>query len=482
MARTSYHDVIVVGTDIAGLLAGSWLCRQNYRVLLIGQGGPRGGYDHEGVQVPALPTMLPPYGFAPVFDQVLGALGLEDPVHTLGIKNQPALQIVTPEQRVDLSLDAANLDRELQRDFPNDKDQILSLLATFRNLDKRLEETLAACPSLPPKGIRQRARLKRLTLSLDNEQLPDPAEWPLLLRILLAATGFICHLDTQARTPSVNGHLMVMLLAGMRTVSDLSNPLIEALHKAGADLELSTVAEEILFAGREVSGIKALGNPNTYNCASLIVNLPIMQALEMVPLDRKHRRFRLEAESVRRSQSVFAINLVLPKEAIPSGMGPHVILVRNPGEPLQEDNLIRMHSHPFPGREGRLLLNLSCIIPFRERVVGREYLVPLQQRMLQTAAWLIPFIEENIEGRSSPFWESRAPDEGQASPWELYPIIEADHRAVLGSVILPARTPYANLFFSGLEVAPGLGTEGAAFSAMQTIRLIAERIKLKKIL
>jgi phytoene dehydrogenase-like protein len=482
MPQTSFYDAIVVGADLAGTIAGGLLHRQKYRVLMIGQAKGNATYASVGVRIPALPFLLPPYGHAPVLDEVLNTVGVEDPVHTLGIEDDTPLQVVTKEQRIDLSADRYRLTAELDRAFPEEKEQVLQTLDSISRTDERFRQQLQAHPPVPPEGLKDKIRFKRLIRPEQALPLTPPGEWPPLLRILAAATAFVSHLDSNKRSLQVTGHLMLALLSKLRVVPDFTDLLEKTLQKSGVDFQPKAVVEEVLFEGKNISGVKTLRGTGIYKCSTLIAGLPIREAVEIIPPRRRHRRFRLAADTVRPASSLFALNLVVPQEALPLGMARQVLLVRDPGENLEEDNLIRLVCMPYPERKGQRLLSCSCIVPYRKRALGREYLGPLGQKVFEAAAWLVPFLEKHLKGRSSPFWGERSGEEGHPEPWNLHPIFETEQDALMGACVLPLRTPYRNMFYCGPEAIPGLGMEGTAYAARETARLVHEKRKLKKIL
>lgn len=482
MPQTSFYDAIVVGADPAGTIAGGLLRRQKYRVLMIGQAQGAATYTSGGIQIPALPFLLPPYGHAPVLDEVLNTVGVEDPVHTLGIEDDTPLQVVTNEQRIDLSADRSRLGAELERAFPQEQDQFLETLDNISKADEQFREQLQAHPPIPPEGLKEKIRFKRLTRPDQAAPLAPPDEWPPLLRILAAATAFISHLDLNKRSAPATGHLVLALLGGLRIVPDFTDLLQKTLKKSGVEIQPKAVVEEVLFDGKNIAGVKTLRGTGVYNCSTLIAGLPVREALEIVPPRRRHRHFRLAADTVRPARSLFVLNLLVPEDALPLGMARQVLLVKDPDGRLEEDNLVRLLCLPCPERQGHRLLSCSCTIPYRKRALGREYLGPLEQKVFEAVAWLVPFLEDHLKGRSSPFWGSRAGEEGHPAPWSLHPIFETEQEVIMGSCVLPLRTPYRNMFYCGPEAIPGLGMEGVAYAARETARLVHEKRKLKKIL
>jgi phytoene dehydrogenase-like protein len=484
MSTASVHDVIVIGSDLAGLLAAGLLRRSSYRVLWVGQGGLRDQYEHESIPVPAIPRLLPKRGLAPALDQVLDDLAIEDPVHQLGLQRDNHLQIVFPDQRIDLFADPKALDAELLRALPDQRQEFLRSLDTLAAEEQTLVELLRSNPPLPPVGFAQRIRAGRLErqraagrIGLDLQQLPP------LLAVLVQATAFLSHLDLQDRASSATAHLVRVLLAGMRCVPDLSERVVAAIQKAGVEVEGQMVAEQLLLEGRRVVGFQALRSANTYRSeAALLAAMPLSEAVELVPTALRRCRARLAADALRARTSVFNMNLVLPTEALPRGMATQVLMVRRPQDPLVEDNLIRIVRVPMPQRKDREWISVACVIPNRSRSLGREYLGPLEQRLLQATGWLIPFVEQNQEGRSSPFWNARATDPGHPAPWLLHRTIEPVGPTTLGLALHTPKTALKNLMLCGPEILPGLGIEGEALAARSTVEWLLRHRKRKQIL
>lgn len=482
MPKTSFYDVIVVGGAPAGLMTAGLLRRRKYRVLGIGQGMTGNRYLHEGTRIPATSCLLPPYGHAPSLDAVLKELGVEDPVHPLGKDSRTGLQIVTPTRRLTLAPEQERLQAEIERATPQDAETFARVLPALETADEAFKELLRQQPSLQQTSLRERSRRKRALHALENAPVPPIDAWPFALRVLVAAASFQAGLGPAARSDHATVHLVLGMIGGMRLVPSLYDLLADALHRIGVDFHPKTVAEEIFFDGRTPGGVTTLREAETYKGASLVTSLPIRDALEMIPLRRRHKRFRLWAESVRPALSLFSLNLAVPDDALPLGMGRHLLLVRRPGEPLEEDNLIQVLCQPFPGRDATTLMTLGCLVPYRKHTLGREYLGPLHTSLLEAACWLVPFLQDHLQGQSSPFWASRAGDEGHPTPWSLHQVLESEQEVNLGTSLVPLQTPYRNLFHCGPASMPGLGIEGAAYAARQTADLVASRVKLKDIL
>lgn len=480
MAGTKFFDVAVIGVDPAGLLAAGRLARKGCRVLVIGQGGGRDFYRLEEREVPASVGWLPPRGHSPWLDELLSELNLEDAVRPLGEPARPALQLITPAERLDLAAEEEAREAELRRAFASDGERLRGALQRLLVLDRDFRAALGEQEELPPASFWSRLLLRRRQKN-HPAALPPAEEFPFALRMLLWGNDFLSRLPPAARTPGLEAHLAAAQLGGLRLVERLRTHLLTALEKLGVDCREKAVVEHIRFDGRRVCEIHLLSDSGQYPVGAVLFNLPIGACTKLLPLHRRHRRFASLAESVRPAQSIFGIDLVVPQHSLPLGLG-SLALVVPPNSPEGREGLLRVQLSMFDAKANRVRVNLSRLVPTLERARGNEYLGTVQKQMLEAAAWLIPFLSEHQLARSSPYWTSLAPAEDPASPWEIDSVIETEHEIFPGGAVLPVRTMYKNVFFSGPEVLPGMGVGGAALAARQAARAVGETVGHRQLL
>ncbi|MCB1214645.1 MAG: FAD-dependent monooxygenase, partial [Deltaproteobacteria bacterium] len=109
-----YSDVLIVGSDLAGLIAGAFLAKRGLLVTVVFQEkeliSPKANIGPNLIS--ALESRL--------FKSILGRLSLME--HELKILRKLTVpyQIVMPEHRLDLYSDREKLAQELKREFPED--------------------------------------------------------------------------------------------------------------------------------------------------------------------------------------------------------------------------------------------------------------------------------------------------------------------------------------------------------------------------
>ena len=176
-ATTAHYHVAIVGTDLAGLVLGALCAKQGYRVVVIGHGGKPSLYRHEKHTFARRLELLYGLGSPPVrhvFEQL--GLGLE--LRNMPRRQEPSWQVVMPRARIDVSGDPELMARELDREFAGDRARIEAVWQRVHEVDEHIAQALALGIRLPPRGIVEMLRFRRLVKRfpfLDDEwAIEDP--------------------------------------------------------------------------------------------------------------------------------------------------------------------------------------------------------------------------------------------------------------------------------------------------------------------
>src|SRR5215217_2688213 len=101
------YDVIVLGSQLGGALAGALLAKRGHRVLFVEHDGMGPGYEHGRYLLPYAPSLIPSLKTMPAVEEAFTELGLSTAVQRALKPHQPELQLVLPRHRVDLHADEA---------------------------------------------------------------------------------------------------------------------------------------------------------------------------------------------------------------------------------------------------------------------------------------------------------------------------------------------------------------------------------------
>lgn len=484
MSATRFHDVTVVGGSLAGGLLAGLLAHRGLDVLWLGQADPGPIYQHQGVQLPAYLYWLPPAGKAPSLDQVLAELGLEDRVHLLGGKRQPLLQFLAPDYRIELSLDQKQLLAELARSGVENGEAVLGWLQSGQAAVQTYTSMLAEPSLVMPCSLLEKLRSRRHFKSLQVTPADSRQARPHVLELLTTANLFFCNLEPAQQHPLLARRWLLSLLQGMRPVDNLLQSLWEATERQGCEVKRSLVVEEIRPERGRAADLLLAGGERPRRSSVVVLALPPARGIELLSLGSGRGKFQALAGRVRQTGAMFTMNLVLPADKLPLGLNPTslVLLPSQPGTDAQPEQLMLMHYRQLESRPGKVVVHLACRVAAGKRFLGRRALAAWQTRMTRAAASVMPFLEENLESNSSPFWEKRADDQPHPDPWNLHTIFETDSELFMGCALDMPRPPRRNILLIGPQQVPGLGLEGQALAALRLARQIEQLVARKKIL
>lgn len=278
-STTNHYDLIVLGADVAGLVAAALVARRGKRVLVLPHGHVDGTY-RLGPRALSLDTSPVVHGGTVAVERVLGELGLLQQIRRAAAPTFGLTHHVVDDARLDLEVAQRNLDRELDRVWP-DADVAEAWMLRQRwteATESVMGELLASENALGADGFWGRRFLSRLGAQLPARDVDECA--PLstghpLRRMLDGPLPWIAHL-----TPAQIGKAAALrigrlwsagpddLPSGERGVREMLLQRID-LHSGEVKRELR-VAELIIKRGRVV-GVTLLGKGDRYGCDHLIV-------------------------------------------------------------------------------------------------------------------------------------------------------------------------------------------------------------------
>jgi phytoene dehydrogenase-like protein len=480
------YDAIVLGSQLGGALAAALLAKRKYRVLLIDHDGTGTGYEHGGYVLPYGPSITPSLKAMPAVEEAFTELGLTTTVQRTLRPHLPELQLVLPRHRVDLHADLARRRAELVREFGETAEGLLSALSATASQHEESNAFFKEQPDLPPDGFFEGWGLKKKI-----GQHPGLEKHPRLSNntppgaLLRGLLPFLIHLEEPSSPLALTRPLSQALVSPQRFPGGnegLREMLVKRLSELGGDVLTrensdSYVVEEISFDGARFSGVKLVRSDVMYR-ASCLVAATDSGALRRLVTDRKRHRGLLEQLDASSTKSLlFAVNWVVPTNALPRGMG-ELLLVESEDVELRP-LLIQIHPARTPGGQEDESLRVVCasaFVPASVRDLGEDHMQALAQRIDKELDTLMPFTLSQRVLRSAPYLDAGGVRGSRLMPHPLYSF-EAE--AFLGVTGLKQRTPAKNILLAGREVLPGLGLEGEFLAGMRAARLVQEMLKKK---
>jgi hypothetical protein len=483
---SSYFDVVVCGSDLAGLVAAALLGRRGLRVLVCGFERMPATFTAAGHTLARDPGLLPPADAESV-TRILRELNFLQIVRRRAPALQPSLQLILPQQRLDLGgTEVAT--RELRREWPGEADTIARGLERLQSASAMLDPLLGSDLTLPPDGFWERREVARIEGQLPpaGEDLLDPlgAEHPLRvgLNALAALTCGFAPIDLNsivvARAYDLQRRGIHRLEGGLPTLRSL---FFERIAATAGEVRERLTPEEVVIRRGKVVGLRVRPRDETIGLEHLVWSDSLASLLPLCG-DKASRKLREHAAAMRPACHRYTLCLLVRREALPEGMGPRVVAVRDPSQPLLEDNALAI-TIGSEDRDGNVPIWVECLVPATTSAAP-GYLAVVRGRVRDRLSRLLPFFERHLVVLASPHdglppelpesdGRGAPPDPVRATPMAATAALSPELPRTLGVAGVPHATGIKNLTLASAENLPGLGREGELIAGWGAARLIA---------
>lgn len=496
----SFYDVVLLGARLGSLLCAALLAKRGFRVLLLDQDEVPPTYQAAGVTLPRAPyTFLAAH--SPIARRVMAELALHQAFRRRAIAMDPVLQIALPRHRFDLPLDEAELDREIEREFPEVKRPIEDfhrhVLRTAAQLDRVVERDLV----WPPETFLERRELGRASAQQPFDRHgggPDllaelPEEHPFRVSVQ-GPVRFSSQMDPNQTSALAFARLYASWLRGPATIEGgyaaLRQMLLEKIQTYTGEVRTRERIDRVLVKRNAVSGVRLASSGEEIGCSFVVSGCDLTTLLSLVP-DRSAFEMTFERHGEPQPRYFrYTLNVVVEAEVVPVGMGRDVFFVRDTQAPLEGENLLHVQVDPKDA-SGHRLLTIEALLPRHSVEEEAGYAAAIRDRILASLGELVPFLGRHVvlvdsphDGRPIQHLRDKVdllPDE----PWTRGPstmetVYGFPVPGALGVCALPVRTPIKRLLACSPEVVPGLGDEGTFLAAWSAARLVTKSDRRKE--
>ncbi len=470
---TNHYDLIVLGSDIAGLVAAALVARRGKRVLVIPQGPADGTYKIAGRSLPLRIAPVVHMGTAPT-DRVWIELGLAQQVRRLYAPLEHRVNVVLPDARVDLTPSGANLSEEAARVWPDD-DEVPAAWDMAQRwsaaTDEVLDPLLASDNALVGGGFWSRRFLARVQGQLPagtvDEMHPLPEDHD-LRRVGSIAIPWLQHLH-----PTQLGKAASLRLAGLwhRGPEDmpggeaaLRTLLLQRIELHSGEVKRELRVAEFLLKRSRVLGVSLLGKRDCYGCDHLIVATCPLRLLEGPLLPELLPRALLETlQAVHVAAQRFVMHVEIGVRGLSPALDPLAVCLP---EGSADDPVGNTYLRILPGTaEDTRRVSLCHVVPPQASTAG------LRERLLAAldARGVLPFCHRHVRWVHSPhdgrpMTDAHGRDlSDHAAPGSTHPmapLYAVNKPASLGVGVLSTESGLKSMHFACRLTLPGLGLEG----------------------
>jgi C-3',4' desaturase CrtD len=496
--------VIVIGAGIGGLTAGALLAKQGYNVTLYDQaivpGGCASTFKRRGFTFDVGATQVAGLEQGGIHHRIFQELGIDLPECT---PCDPACAVFLPYETNPINVwrDPQKWQAERQKQFPNSEPfwQLLNTLFQaswdFQGRDPILPprnlwdvqqlitalrlNTLVTVPFtlmtvgdvLRLFGLYEDKRLKTfLDMQLKLYSQVDADQTALLY----AATALAVSQDPQG---------LYHLQGSMQVLSDR---LVEALSKYGANLYLRHRVEKIYTDKGKAVGVKVY-NPKTGDIFTdtadeIVANVTAQNLTKLVGEQTQSfffNRLRKRINKLEQPSGAFVIYLGVDQAAIPENCPPHLQFLYDYNQSIGENNSLFVSvSKSGDGRapEGKATLIASSFTEVNQwwtdipeayqqlkQIYTKTAIARLSQYFNLTSETIIH--QESATPRTFAYYTAR--EKGIVGGI-------GQRVATFGPFGIGTRTPINHLWLVGDSTHPGEGTAGVSYSALTVVRQIGK--------
>lgn len=490
----NFYDVIVLGTQLGPLIAGTLLAKRGFRVLLVAQDDLPTTYELGGITWPRAPFTFTAAG-SPSARRIFAELALHQVFRRRATTHDPAFQVVQPNHRVDVALEDADLDREIEREFPEVRRPVEDFHRSIAHLTQDVDRIAGRDLVWPPETFFERREFARATVS--RVAIRDPfAEFPdkhPFRLIAHAPARFSDGIDPDHMTPLRLMRLYGAWRKGAAVLeggeSALRQMLIEKLRTHSGELRERDRADALIQKRGVVTGVRIAGSGEELGCGFVVGGGDIAKLLRLLP-DRTpfEELFEKTGEPQPRWYR-YTLNVLVRAEGIPMGMARDVFFIRDPRQPLSAENIMHVQVDPADAH-GRRLMCVEVLLPRRAVEDTMNYIDGVREKVFAALADLVPFLGRHVLAIDSPH-DGRpmqdiehAANIAPAEPWTRgMHTMQAIHAypvpTTMGTCALPVRTPIKRLLICNTQVVPGLGMEGLMLAAWSVARIVTRADRKK---
>jgi len=500
---TNHYDLVVLGQDVAGLVAAALVARRNKRVLVMPQ-GPVEGVVRLGPRVFPLDTAPVVHMGSPALRRVFQELGLWQQIRRDYRVIEGMIHWALPKQRLDLLPSAGRFTEETQREWPDDPiEEAWSLRGRWAEAtDELLDQLLTSDNALVADGFWSRRFLSRVASQLPPRDLDELA--PLAPEHPLRPAARAVEPWLQHLSPAQLGKAASLRLAGLwdkgpsdvpRGLAQIRKALLQRIQLHSGEVKPDLRVAEFQIKRGRVAGLSLLGKRDRYGCDHMIVSTDPRRLVEgILPAEYVPKPLANTTQAIVPVAHRFVMHTEIDERGLSPALAGTVVCVPEHPTTTAGESSSRVSwsvhgvGHTFlrvgPGSgEGLRRISITRII------APGEDLRSLRERTLHEldVRGVLPFCRDHMRLQWSPHDGREATDGrdrprtdlGPASAMQLpmEAIYRVDGEPSLGVGVLPHGSGIKNLHFAGRLTLPGLGLEGEFAAGTMAAGMVAAPAK-----
>jgi len=490
--RTSFYDVVVLGTGLEALLAAALLGREGLRVLVLGQDASD-CYSIDGVDIDTYP--LPLLGSrSPIVEQTLEALALrQDLRQRIGERLRP-FQLVLPDHRIDVYPDEGRWESEIAREMPHIGLQAADISRTLADVDAELDVLVGRDLAWPPETFLERQRFSLASAAQRYDRKGSGwTSWNQLAYGHPLRGGFegvlpyVSGLLPGQHSDATRARLYAQLLRGITSVpggvSWFRDALFQRVRSWGGDVREKDRATAIQSRGSRGHVVVLGRGDEEIGCSRIVHGTAVSELAQLIDSRAPMAALFERVGEPRARAYKCSVHVLVERAGVPEALEPTALVCPDPRHP---ERAFLIRNEPVDGN--RHLLSTTTLVDEHRVDSTSSQLHFVREEAMEVVRSIVPFVDEHtvwidsshdglapesVRGESDPNVDGPR----SRGPSTMRPLFEYPTRRALGVCALPTRTPVQGVFLCNDQVCPGLGFEGAFLTATTASRHVASHYR-----
>ncbi|HUL29032.1 MAG TPA: hypothetical protein VLZ03_01155 [Thermodesulfobacteriota bacterium] len=484
------QEVIILGSGLGGLAAGTLLARNNHSVLLLKERKYESSYALKGYQFVPFSNLSEKCLKPSLVRKISQTLSLpllmgtrEDGRQTKAAsdrsKQNANFQVVLPKARVDILPQRSQFHREWEREFPK---EIVQIEGFHNELDRIRDLSQKRNGKGQPSGFffpfERHSFFKKIFSSdrfpkedVDKKLVPFSREFREFIQLQLISWGnfrsdrFPITLAAQVLFDETNE------LSSEIDVEKLEKEILSQFLRSGGRIEEIDRVKEIKPWRHKGFALSLDGNPGVFRSQSLILNAPLHRISSF--LGKKGKRLLKWEKKIKPSYLVIPLFFGIHDKVVPVGMKDLLISVLDLEKPYADGNLLFLSLSPREDKtkapEGKRALTVEGLIDVGKWEQSR--LIDYQRGVMRHLDHLFPFLEDYVEFVDFQWVSDHVLN--WSYPHFLYETTSDFHWR---EGVVPMRMS-KNIYFVGKENFPYWGLGGEVFSGLAVAQQILKKYR-----
>lgn len=391
-----YCDILVVGTELPGLITAAFLSRRGLSVQIVDSDFYS---DHPHLPDPKCIT----HAQSKLLKSIMGRLNVPEIQLQAFLSKESNLQAIFPGHRIDILGNPLFYYDELDREFPLMSEDIKSLYEKQASLRFKLDVNDLYAKLIPSTWSERRAFARFTEEHKLNEKDSDflnlVQKHPTLKTFFSAQ--YLLAYQTQLENPLAyqvaellnpgDGEVF-SIISGSRS---LKNLLIERITNHEGHVRKKCSVNQLLIRNGTIEGVELAESQENVLARYVLWNAPLGKLKTLIPNKWRYRSFKKSFQNFETPSHWFSSRYVIKQDYVPAPMKKNLIVVQNPKKDLHGENFLFINVSE-PNRSGQCYLDVHFLLPKSALNENYDFFVPYFKNIEKHLLKLMPFADQEL--------------------------------------------------------------------------------------